>query len=264
MDFTLSLASFFVGVLVGLTGVGGAALMTPLLILFFNVPGSIAIGSDIVSATLMKVVGGYKHWQQETVDLEIVKWLALGSVPGSFLGIAFLHYAKAQGMVNLDGLMIRFVGFVILIVAVSALATMFIKTFAKGIKLIEMPKIDLKTQQGRIAAMAIGAVLGSAVGLTSVGSGSLFALALIAFFRLDPQKLVGTDIVQAAILLIFTAVGHWSLGTVNWSLVFPIWLGTVPGVLVGAKLCTLTPKPALQFALYSILVTVGWQLVNKA
>jgi len=264
MNLTLTAASFFVGTLVGLTGVGGAALMTPILILFFNIPGSVAIGSDVVSATLMKVVGGYKHWKQETVDLEIVKWLALGSVPGSMLGIAFLFFAKSQGWENLDMLMIHVVGYVILFVAATALGGLLLKIFFKEVKLIEAPKFDLTTTKGRISAMVVGAVLGAAVGLTSVGSGSLFALALILFFRLDPQKLVGTDIVQAAILLVFTAIGHWSLGTVNWNLVLPIWLGTVPGVLVGAQLCKLIPKQTLQFALYSILVTVGWQLINKA
>jgi len=263
-DPILVLASFLVGTVVGLTGVGGAALMTPLLILVFNIPGSIAIGSDVVSATLMKVVGGYKHWKQNTVDFEIVKWLALGSVPGSFVGIAILYFAKQAGVKNLDMQLIHIVGGVILFVSLSSLIGMALKTFAKDVKIPELPKFDLATRQGQILSMVVGSILGCAVGLTSVGSGSLFAIALLAFFKLDPQKLVGTDIVQAAILLVFTAIGHFSLGTVNWDLVLPIWLGTVPGVLVGAKLCTITPRPALQLTLYSILITVGWQLMNKA
>ncbi len=264
MTLTLIFASFLVGTVVGLTGVGGAALMTPLLILFFHIPPTMAIGSDIVSATLMKVVGGYKHWKQQTVDLEIVKWLTFGSIPGSAVGIAVLWWAKIQGIKNLDKSLIHVLGFVIFAVAASSLAIMAIQFFAKDVKLPEPPKFDLKERSGQIATIAVGAILGAAVGLTSVGSGSLFALAMIAFFRLDPQKLVGTDIVQAAILLIFTAVGHWSLGNVDWNLVLPIWAGTVPGVLVGAKLCTIMPKPVLRLALYSILVTVGWQLINKA
>ncbi|WP_218079792.1 sulfite exporter TauE/SafE family protein [Anthocerotibacter panamensis] len=263
MDLPLTAASFFVGIMVGLTGVGGAALMTPLLILVFHVPGSVAIGSDVVSATLMKVVGGYKHWKQKTVDLDIVLWLALGSVPGALLGIAILWLAKQQGITDLDTALIHMVGLVILVVAVSALGGMLLRRLGGSVYLWELPKLDLKTRQGRLFSVLIGACLGCAVGLTSVGSGSLFAIALISFFRLDPQKLVGTDIVQAAVLLVFTSLGHFSLGTVNWALVLPIWLGTVPGVLVGAKLCTLTPKPALQFTLYTLLVGVGWQLFIK-
>jgi uncharacterized membrane protein YfcA len=92
----------------------------------------------------------------------------------------------------------------------------------------------------------------------------MFALVLIAFFRLDSRKLVGTDISQAAILLIFTSLGHLSLGTVSWSLVVPIWIGTVPGVLVGARLCKLIPQRTLRLVIYVILVTVGWKLVYQA
>jgi uncharacterized membrane protein YfcA len=102
------------------------------------------------------------------------------------------------------------------------------------------------------------------VGLTSVSSGSLFALVLISFFQLDSRKLVGTDITQAAILLTFTSFGHLSLGTVDWSLVLPIWAGTVPGVLLGAKLCKSFPQSALRFVIYTILVMVSWKLAYQA
>jgi hypothetical protein len=111
--------------------------------------------------------------------------------------------------------------------------------------------------------MGVAAVLGCMVGLTSVSSGSLFALVLISFFQLDSRKLVGTDITQAAILLIFTSLGHLSLGTVDWSLVLPIWAGTVPGVLIGAKLCKSAPQSALRFVIYTILVMVSWKLAYQ-
>jgi len=101
------------------------------------------------------------------------------------------------------------------------------------------------------------------VGLTSVSSGSMFALALIVFFRLDARKLVGTDLAQAAILLSFTALGHLTLGTVDWSLVIPIWIGSLPGVLVGTKLCQLAPQRALRFVVYMVLVMVSWKLAHQ-
>ena len=112
--------------------------------------------------------------------------------------------------------------------------------------------------------MLIGAFLGFSVGMTSVSSGSMFALVLITFFRLDAWKLVGTDITQAAILLIFTSLGHLTLGTVNWGLVLPIWIGSVPGVLIGSKLCEITPQRPLKFIIYSILMMVSWKLVLQA
>ena len=258
----LSLFSFFIGIIVGLTGIGGASLITPMLIFFFQVPPSIAVSSDVVAATLMKFVGGFKHWEQKTVDMQVVKWLAFGSVPGSLFGVGILHFIKRTGEHNLDHIMLQLVGMMILFVTLLALAQLLLLTFFPNLKLPELPKFDLKTKLGQALAMSIGAILGCLVGLTSVSSGSMFALVLIAFFQLDARKLVGTDISQAAILLFFTALGHITLGTVDWSLVLPIWLGSVPGVLVGAKLCQLAPQRPLRFIIYAILLMVSYKLVS--
>ncbi|HEY9667280.1 MAG TPA: sulfite exporter TauE/SafE family protein [Coleofasciculaceae cyanobacterium] len=260
----LPLLSFLVGIIVGLTGVGGASLITPMLIFVFQVPPSVAVSSDVVAATLMKVIGGVKHWQQRTIDLQAATWLALGSVPGSLMGVGILYLIKRLGTLNLDFILLRLLGVMMLLVASLALSQLLLKTFFPQLKSPELPKFDLNTPFGRIQAIAIGAVLGLMVGMTSVSSGSMFALVLIAFFRLDSRKLVGTDIAQAAVLLLFTSLGHIGLGTVDWSLVLPIWLGTVPGVLLGARLCKLTPQRTLRFVIYSILVMVSWKLVYQA
>lgn len=262
MDFLLlPLFSFIVGIVVGLTGIGGASLITPMLIFVFQVPPAIAVSSDVVAATLMKVVGSIKHWQQQTLDVEVVKWLALGSVPGSLFGVAILHLIKQNGEQNLNNIMLHLLGVTILLVTVLALLQMLLLTFFPQLQLPEIPKFDLTTQLGCLQTISIGALLGCVVGLTSVASGSMFALVLIAFFRLDAKKLVGTDISQAAILLVFTALGHLTLGTVDWSLVFPIWLGSVPGVLVGAKICEVAPQKPLRFMIYFILMIVSLKLV---
>ncbi|WP_019500494.1 sulfite exporter TauE/SafE family protein [Pseudanabaena sp. PCC 6802] len=264
MDYVLLTAlSFAVGIVVGLTGIGGASLITPMLILIFRVPPAIAVSSDVVAATLMKLIGGYKHWQQKTLDLQVVKWLALGSVPGTLLGVGILHLLKHVG-ISLDEVLLRLLGIAILCVTLLALLQLLILVFVPKLKLPEPPKFDLTTQLGRISTVAVGAALGCVVGLTSVSSGSMFALVLITFFHLDARKLVGTDIAQAAILLFFTSLGHLSLGTVDWSLVLPIWLGTVPGVLIGTKLCKLTPQRTLRLIIYSILMMVSWKLVYQA
>jgi uncharacterized membrane protein YfcA len=265
MDYLLlPFFSFVIGIIVGLTGIGGASLITPMLIFFFQVPPSIAISSDVVAATLMKVVGGVKHWQQKTLDLEIVKWLAMGSVSGSLLGVAALHHLRNSGDHNIDSLLLRLLGVMILIVTLTALIQMLLMTFCPKFNLPQLPKLNVKTHVGRILTVVLGAVLGFFVGMTSVSSGSMFALVLIAFFRLDARKLVGTDITQAAILLIFTSLGHLTLGTVNWGLVVPIWIGSVPGVLIGAKLCQIAPQRPLRFIIYSILMMVSWKLVAQA
>ncbi|AFY31844.1 sulfite exporter TauE/SafE family protein [Calothrix sp. PCC 7507] len=259
----LPLLSFFVGIIVGLTGIGGASLITPMLIFVFQVPPSIAVSSDVVAATLMKVVGSYKHWQQKTLDLEVVKWLVFGSVPGSLFGVSILHFIRRTGEENLDNILLKMLGMMILLVTLLALVQLLLLTFFPKFNLPELPKLDLTTNFGRLLTIILGAVLGCLVGLTSVSSGSMFALALIAFFRLDAQKLVGTDISQAAILLLFTSLGHLSLGTVDWSLVVPIWLGSVPGVLLGAKICQIAPQRPLRFIIYAILMMVSWKLVYQ-
>lgn len=258
----LSSLSFVVGIIVGLTGVGGAALITPMLILVFQVPAAVAISSDVVAATLMKIVGSCKHWQQETLDLTVVKWLALGSVPGALSGVGILHWLKQNGEFNLDAILLRLLGSAILLITLIALVQLLMLIFAPQLTLPSLPKFDLATLSGRALTMTVGAILGCIVGLTSVSSGSMFALVLIAFFRLDARKLVGTDLTQAAILLGFTSIGHLSLGTVDWSLVIPIWIGSIPGVLLGAKLCQVAPQRALRFIIYTVLIMVSWKLVH--
>jgi uncharacterized protein len=257
----LSSLSFVVGIIVGLTGIGGASLITPMLIVVFQVPASVAVSSDVVAATLMKVVGGVKHWRQQTVDVQAVKWLALGSVPGSLIGVGMLHSIR-QSDINLDSLLLRLLGMAILAITLMALLQLILMMVAPSLELPSLPKLNLDTLSGRAIAIAVGAVLGCMVGMTSVSSGSMFALVLIALFQLDAKKLVGTDLTQAAILLSVTSLGHLTLGTVDWSLVIPIWVGSIPGVLIGAKLCQAAPQKVLRFAVYLILVVVSWKLAH--
>jgi uncharacterized protein len=260
----LSSLSFAVGTLVGLTGIGGASLITPMLIFGFQVPPSVAVSSDVVAATLMKIVGGAKHWRQQTVDLQVVKWLALGSVPGSLSGVGILHVLRQTQSVNFDAFLLHSIGVAILLITFAALVQLLLLTFAPQVQLPELPKFDLDTIWGRALSIGVGAILGCVVGLTSVSSGSMFALVLIAFFQLDARKLVGTDIVQAAILLGFTSIGHLTLGTVHWDLVLPIWAGSIPGVLLGSRLCQVAPQRILRFGIYLILVVVSWKMAHAA
>ncbi|MBD2092946.1 sulfite exporter TauE/SafE family protein [Microcoleus sp. FACHB-1515] len=257
----LAVLSFAVGIVVGLTGIGGASLITPMLIFVFQVPPTVAVSSDVVAATLMKIVGGIKHWRQQTIDPQAVRWLATGSIPGSLLGVAMLHQLRHTN-INLDAILLRSIGGAILLISAIALIQLLLMMFAPKLTFPTPPKLNLETVKGRSLAIAIGAILGCMVGLTSVSSGSLFALVLIVLFQLDAQKLVGTDLAQAAILLSFTAIAHLSLGTVNWSLVLPIWAGSIPGVLIGARLCEIAPQRLLRFGIYLLLVGVSWKLAH--
>lgn len=262
-DMLLVSLSFIVGIIVGLTGIGGAALITPMLILVFQVPASVAVSSDVVAATLMKIVGGVRHWRQQTLDIQAVKWLACGSVPGSFIGVGILHQIHQAASLDLDEILLQLLGVAILLITLVALVQMVLLLILPNLQFPTPPTLNLETTQGRIGAIGLGAILGCLVGMTSVSSGSLFALVLIAFFRLDARKLVGTDLTQAAILLLFTSLGHLGLGTVNWHLVIPIWIGSVPGVWIGATLCQAAPHKLLRFGIYAILVMVSWKLVHS-
>ena len=257
----LSCLSFVVGIVVGLTGIGGASLVTPMLIFVFNVPVSVAISSDVVAVALMKIVGSVKHWRQQTLEPQVVKWLALGSVPGALLGVSLLHFLQQLGIESRDMILLRSVGMIILCVTLMALIRLAISVFLPQMNIPSFPKFDLETNSGRMLTVTIGAILGLLVGMTSVSSGSMFALVLVSCFQLEARKLVGTDITQAAILLGFTALGHLSLGTVDWGLVGAIWLGSLPGVWVGAQLCSFAPQRPLQAIIYSLLMMVSWKLV---
>ena len=192
--------------------------------------------------------------------MRVVKWLALGSVPGSLAGVWLLHGIKYSPNHNLDAILLRCLGVAIALIVTLAMTQLLLKIFVPNLKLPQPPEWDLNTNSGRIFTVSAAAILGCIVGITSVSSGAMFALLLIAFFRLDSSKLVGTDISQAAILLMFTSLGHLSLGTVDWSLVLPIWLGSVPGVLVGAKFCQIMPQRPLKFAIYGMLAMASWKL----
>jgi uncharacterized membrane protein YfcA len=232
-----------------------------MLILVFQVPAPVAISSDVVAATLMKVVGGLKHWQQKTLDPQVVLWLALGSVPGALTGVGLFHWFQQDGNSAWSELSLKLMGGLILVVALVGALRLIGTILFPEFQGPNFPRLDLQTWSGRAVAMLIGMVLGGLVGLTSIASGSMFAMVLMACFQLDARKLVGTDISQSAILLSFTSLGHLSLGAVDWGIVGAIWLGSVPGVLLGAKLCQAIPPRPLQALVYSVLLFVSWKLV---
>jgi len=260
-ELLLAFLSFFIGILVGLTGIGGASLITPMLIFVFGVPPSVAISSDAVAATLMKIVGSVKHWRQQTLDLEIVKWLTLGSLPGSLLGLIFLKFLRNSENLNIDHILFRLIGIIMLLVGSISLLDWLQSSGKLGKKMRALPKVDLTTYTGRILTISLGAFIGCLVSLTSLFSGLIFALILISFFQLDAHKLVGTDLSHASILLTFTSLGHLSLGSVSWALVLPIWCGSIPGVLVGAKLSHNVSSQALKAMIFICMLLVGFKCI---
>lgn len=248
---TLVLASFIVGILIGLTSMGGAALMTPFLVVFAGVPAVLAVGTDLAYGAITKIVGAVVHYRQGTVDLRIVKLLAIGSIPGSLLGFLFVHSLHRYG-IDSDAWVRHALGFVLVLVAVIILyRTVFIDP---------NPQV---LPPGRIPALTIAAgfVVGFAVGMTSVGSGSLLAPFLVLVFPKKSSSVIGTDVFHAAILVTATAFLYIHAGQVQWNLMPRLLLGSVPGVLLGSHLAARIPARGLRFGLSALLFATGYRLI---
>jgi len=249
-----------VGILVGMTGIGGGSLMTPLLILVVGTPPVTAVGTDLAYGAVTKTVGGYKHWRQRTVDMKLSTWMAFGSVPAAIGGVVVLEILQNAIGSDLTPLLISVLAVVILL---TGLVTLIRAIFLKQLVLKEREKLTL-ARRSKTAAVLIGAVVGFMLGVTSAGSGALIALALILVFRLVPQRVVGTDVFHAAVLLWAAGIAHIVAGNVDYALAGTILLGSVPGVWVGSHLSVRLPAGTLRTILGVVLIGAGLGLASKA
>jgi uncharacterized protein len=259
MDPKIVFFGFGVGFLVGMTGMGGGSLMTPLLVLLFGIKPTTAIGTDIFYAAITKTAGSWRHLRLKTVNLPLVYWMAVGSVPSAIAGVWFLDYLKRQLGDNLDSTVFAILAGCLLVVgAATLLRGMFLAN-----RIQERDDFELRTAH-KIAAVGIGATTGFIIGLSSAGSGTLIGIMLITVFRLRPQKVVGTDVVHAAILLWAASVAHIIGGNVDFGLAGNIIVGSVPGVIIGSNLSVKWPQGALRYALGIVLIAAGVTIMNKA
>jgi uncharacterized membrane protein YfcA len=246
-----------VGVLVGLTGIGGGSLMTPLLILFAGVPPVVAIGTDLAYGAVTKTLGGWRHLRSGTVDLGVSKWLALGSVPGSVAGVLVVSALHRRYGGSFDGTLLTIIAGVLLVVALTVLGRAVLGVAR------ERHTVPLTTRT-KAGAVAIGLVLGIVLGMTSVGSGALVGLALIMIFRLTPHRVVGTDVFHAALMLWAAGTAHWISGNVDWALMGNILIGSLPGVWIGTALITRVPAGALRVTLGCVLLGSALGVLSKS
>lgn len=257
MNLTLTLASAGIGVLVGLTGAGGGALMTPMLILLFNVTPGAAISSDLVAALFMRPLGGIVHWRRGTVHVELVRWLALGSIPAAFTGAYLLHAIGAgKGATTAVE---EALGAALLLGAAGMIVRQTIRR--------RNPALDatavLELRRG--PTVAIGALGGLVVGATSVGAGSLMiVLLLFVYPSLTASRLVGTDLVQAIPLTAAAALGQLAFGHVVLSVTGALIVGSVPGVLVGSLLSSRAPDRLVRGAVTVAVGAAGLKYVGTA
>ena len=256
MDLRASLLGLIVGFVVGLTGTGGGALLTPLLILLGWATPVVAVGTDLVWGTLTKATGALVHWRQGTVDFTIVKRLALGSIPGALAGVALLAHLRTWGDAAMDRLVVRVLGVALICVALS----LFFRSFLRLRRTAESKVENL--QGARWLTPLAGAIIGLLVSLTSVGSGSLIIACLVFLYRDTPlRRIVGSDIVHALMLVGVSAVGHLGIGSINAPLLAALLVGSIPGVWAGSRLSAAFPERALRPVLGTTLLLLGYKLL---
>jgi uncharacterized membrane protein YfcA len=252
MDVTLPATGFAVGVLIGLTGMGGGALMTPFLILVLGTRPVVAVGTDLVYGAVTKLVGGYLHWRQGTVDIRLALRLAAASVPAGLLAVLVLRLfpdaARADDAVR------QALGLALVAVALLLLARL------RGALPLPLPGRWRRLLQGSGTYVA-GALVGALVGFTSVGSGSLLVPFLVSVFPLAAAHVVGTDVFHAAILVTATAAAHAQIGTVDWPLAASLLIGSVPGVALGTWMTTRLPSRVVRAGLAALLLVTGVTLI---
>ena len=259
MDPAIAVFGLGIGMLVGMTGMGGASLMTPLLILVFGITPVTAIGTDIFYGAVTKTVGGWQHLKKGTVHKGLAFWLAVGSVPAAISGVFVIEWLQSRyGEDELNQLILGMLGGALLVVGIATLVRQF---FLRGI-ITERAALHLYPRH-IVAAIVTGAVTGFVIGLTSAGSGTLIAISLIMVFRLTPQRVVGTDIFHAAILLWAAGAAHWIGGNIDFVLAGNILIGSIPGVILGAHFAVRAPQNFLRTALGVVLCASAVTLILK-
>jgi uncharacterized membrane protein YfcA len=259
VDFALVAFGLGVGILVGMTGIGGGSLMTPMLILVFGVTPVTAIGTDLAYAAVTKTVGGYKHLRQKTVDITLSSWMAIGSVPAAIGGVYVLTLLEDWLGHDFEDAVIAILAGALLLTGAATLVRAFLKRMHER----ERDTIEMERRH-KIAAVVLGVTVGFVLGVTSAGSGALIAVGLILLFRLSPTRVVGTDVFHAAILLWAAGLAHVTAGNVDFGLAGTILLGSVPGVWLGSHWSVRVEPAVLRTTLAVVLIGAGLALMIKA
>jgi uncharacterized protein len=250
-----------VGILIGLTGVGGGSLMTPLLLLAGGYSPTVAIGTDLAYGAITKTVGGWRHLRAGHVDLRLSWWLAAGSVPGSVLGVVALDRLEAAYGKDFEPYLLVAVAVALLL---AGGASLYRALFRPGLVAKERHHAVLEDHATKAATVATGATLGFILGLTSVGSGALIGLALILFYKLSPRRVVGTDVFHAALVMWTAGLAHLVSGNVDFALMGTILVGSLPGVWIGTALIPHVPVTALRNTLGIVLIAAALGVGSKA
>jgi len=258
MDLAYPLAGFVVGAIVGLTGVGGGSLMTPLLVLLFNVQPAVAVGTDLLYAAITKAGGTVAHGMKGTVDWRITRLLAYGSIPAAALTLWAVAAFAPGGLGGAKKLISFSLGIALLLTAAALLLRKRIQSFA----LRHAPSTP-NARRTLVLTIATGAVLGCLVSISSVGAGALGVTALFFLYPSLPAiRIVGSDIAHAVPLTLVAGLGHWWLGSVDWALLGSLLVGSLPGIWLGSQISVKVPERILRPILAVMLLLVGTKLIT--
>src|SRR6476469_4151137 len=257
MTWQFTLTGLLIGVLVGLTGMGGGSLMTPILVIVFGFKPTYAVGTDILHGAIFKSFGAVRHRRLGNVHAHLTLWMFLGSGPMSLLGVAvagWLAHAYGDSVQSALGYAI---GAALILGAIGLVAKTFVK---RGVQPSEAPFV--LQRKDKVRAVILGAVFGYIVGLTSVGSGTFFGLVMVMIYPLTIARIVGTDIFHAAALLWVAGFGHLVQGNVDLHAMAWLLLGSIPGVWISSRFTLHIPQDALRLGLAGVLALSGVKLLN--
>ncbi|HEY8163355.1 MAG: sulfite exporter TauE/SafE family protein [Methylocystis sp.] len=250
-----SLSGFIVGALVGLTGVGGGSLMTPILVLLFGVAPGTAVGTDLLYAAVTKSGGTIIHALNDTVDWRITRRLACGSAPATIVSLLMLSWLGQTAGHAANGLVTTVLGFALLLTALTILFRRWILDY------VAHHIDDMTDSRARLLTVSLGAFVGVLVSISSVGAGAVGMTVLLALYpRLPTVRLVGSDIAHAVPLTLLAGFGHWLMGGVDWLLLFSLLLGSLPGISLGSHLAARVPDHYLRPVLATMMAAVGAKL----
>jgi hypothetical protein len=254
-----ALAGLFVGLLVGLTGIGGGALMTPILVLILGTAPKIAVGTDLFFAAITKIAGVAIHGQRGTIDWQICRRLAAGSLPAALMTGLALHLF-GRNVLKVDAVIMDGLGYMLALTAVGLMLKTRLHALGRHLRVEHVERF--KHLQGLLTVLA-GVFLGVVVTLTSIGAGALGTVMMLYLYplRLTPSKVVGTDLAHAIPLALVAGAGHWMAGNVDYLLLLSLLLGSIPGVLFGSWFSSRAPEGILRFLLALLLLATGLKIL---
>lgn len=254
------LFGLIVGVLIGLTGIGGGSLMTPLMIIVLGIAPVTAIGTDLAYSAITKTFGGINHVRKGMVDLSLARWLGYGGVPGTLLGAIAVDRLNIADGKSFDKVLLGCIAGALLIVAVVVLVRSMLLTHLNS---REQHAFRFTTRT-RASAVALGFLLGGILGLTSVGTGALIGVAMLVIFRLTPQRVAGTSVFLGAVLLWVAGIVYAAGANIDFSLMGNLLIGSIPGVWIGSQLVNKVPAQALRVTLGAVLLGSALAMASKA